>query len=71
MDNEEKKVTKNNIEFIEKKDTKINQKPKKQKLPNVKTNEEKTNFRSAIWVIFLFFILFVVLIALPYISNYR
>ena len=72
MDNDEKKsVTKNNVEFVEKKNKKINQRPKKEKLPNIKNDPDKSNIRNVIWVILLFVIMFAVLMALPYISNYR
>ena len=73
MDNEvnkeEKQVTKNNVEFVEKKDAVINQKPKK--TPKEKTSHEKVNVRNIIWIVVLFILMFGMLVALPYISNYR
>ena len=65
---EEKRVSKSNVEYINKKGKKINQKPKNTKFIE---KPDKTDIRNMIWIIILFIILFVVLIMLPYMSNYR
>lgn len=64
----EKKISKSNVEYINKKGQKINQKPKNNKILE---KPDKTDIRNMIWIIILFIILFVVLIMLPYMSNYR
>ena len=70
MDNQEKNISNSGVEYIEKKDTKINQR-KEKKMPKIKVEGERSNVRNVIWIIALFVIMFAVLMALPYISNYR
>lgn len=67
--NEKKISKKNNVEYINKKDTKIKQRPKKDE--NILVKPDKVDIRNLIWIIILFVIMFAALISLPYISNYR
>jgi len=67
---DEKKVSKSNVEYINKKGKKINQK-KKSSNDRVVVKADKDTVRSIAWVVALFVTLFVVLFALPYISNFR
>ena len=67
MENNNVKVSKSNVEYVTKKERKIRQKPSRAKT----FKPDKGDFRNALWIIMLFIILIAVLIALPYISNYR
>ena len=64
----EKKIYNNNVEYINKKSRKIKQRPKDTTLL---AKPDKKDIRNTIWIILLFAIMFIVLISLPYISNYR
>lgn len=69
MNNNEEKTVTDKVEYEERKDVKINQKPNAQE--KLFEKPDKKDIRNIIWIIMLFIILFAVLIMLPYMSNYR
>lgn len=52
-------------------DKKKDIKQNKQEKETLLVKPDKKDIRNIIWIIMLFIIMFVVLISLPYISNYR